>query len=1786
MILTKKLLTHSIFLLFTIVISSCVQKAAENKAKCDEFEGFDAVTRTCFALSSKPTPPITTLKKATLNAQGAKRVALSYYDAGQDKALSCKATTPSNTTMLLVAPNVTDRTYFTVYDQMMNATSTLLSYSDFSALASPTLPTAYVAITATYNADTVKSLSTAVYGALKNLLTAATAVTPATAGATAAFELYKMRFEEFELAHQAVVGNCACYGGECFTVVVPKNRSSGVSGFTYTVTDKDGESNLSSVEVTISPLNPTNYQVHPIALSVFKSLNERDNNYVYSPSDYVTHPSETITLGNGVFDFSAVTASAYTFVGTKDCSSGNCYGVTSQNGRVYGCMDLYLSNGPSDNICYYRPVSFDDNNMAMVPTKASLVRLNSPNNDYGASSLDFTAKVVGRYGNDISVQFIDIRSANLENFDSTATKMQVFGYVNTLYGDAYVRVDYNKIKVFYKKDITTLAQIKSVIDLHEQAKHLVDVVVSGNPSDTANFSLISQVTPPIFNLAGGIDFDSFNYALNDGVNTSTSVASASISMIAQNDPAMVPIEYDGLPSVQTIALTEDQGAGTTFDVDFKDVDSGIADFTFHAKVFDPAYITTNTCRTDITVAQFNAVYPVMPYPELPYVGNPEMDLTINPGFTSAGFDARGIQIFKKSLTVQPLNSFSGMACLYYYVVDVDGRASKVQVVKLNVTAVNDAPLLGTVNNVTYPRHELIAELPATSATMTMNEDLAGGPNEYTRRYYMQPGGGKWENTQTISYSLTLTGQPLVVGGVPLPKCEGYTAITSLVGTFTTNNLYYNTTTKLCYKATSTSTLELYPSVTLIKVQDIGVTTEEAVSGVYDLVIIPAKDRSGTGNVQITLNDGQALNNTKVYDVPVDVLYQNDPPYFLATPTLVETVEGGYALAGPFHVDEDEAATFDEDAQNMTIEVTSDNANILPASPSNIKLFYDLNDNEFEDGGEEVTPVGMVFDLNDLAQDVKQHQFYLKLNPIAGQSGNANITVKATDSEGLSTSKTFSLVVYPIAAIHKGWANIKAVGIKTNKNDEPVDTTLDTNNYTTPTSDLKCNFNKSSDAYSCNGANCTGTVPPHSTVSADSEDVIYWDSSNKKCYISRAQGLSNWEEFNTSCPVTRAADACLDGSSKVKNCVGSALPTASIANHYYYNRTDKTCYYAKDKAVVASWKAYVPSKVTLEWNAALIVVNGMSGVNIVGYNIYRREVNSDYDFSARGYLRVNSTDIMSVTGTTTRTFTDTTAIAGKTYYYVVRPVVNALSTKKFVVPTAEIYAEVRLIAPQPNYAFVHRWMINQEICKSMNITEDTVAHKIDPLHNFRCQYVGPGRTDVNGSNLVEDSFYDIGMDMMVDTQEMGCSYSKAPKCTADGCVGIGAPVTNANNERGDLWYNRSAGTCHVLTGTGWRDINDNTLYAIVGGNRKIQEQSITATPDSIHMAQTALNPPLTNITKNNAKAICQARDIAAFEDLATPPTMANLPNRKEFVAYSAHRLDKNSNDRKSMEDGKSLNAVSVCNGSSANGLETKFVDSIIPQNALMYTIAGTKASQIRSLHTGSIPWEDNKSTKECVSRYGIQDVYGNVAEWNDETFQCIRNVAGIDVFSCLAENDTVNARSGFGKFDFLANGNGNGHTYGFDGAVGPHILTQFIRSYQYHNKFYNGSRFSFPMGLPLNDSILTHDSTDADSLPDFAAGLDWFLNIGNSSGILSENLHEDGMILFRNEPGIGPGDTNAYARNLASGGSYISTTFPGRFSMWFLGDGLAEEKSSEIGFRCMLQVPDSAYSSDIYHPYDY
>lgn len=774
-------------------------------------------------------------------------------------------------------------------------------------------------------------------------------------------------------------------------------------------------------------------------------------------------------------------------------------------------------------------------------------------------------------------------------------------------------------------------------------------------------------------------------------------------------------------------------------------------------------------------------------------------------------------------------------------------------------------------------------------------------------------------------------------------------------------------------------------------------------------ITPAADQSGAGiNIILTVTDG-TLTSTAGFSLTVTAV--DDPPTFTTSMIMADTNEGGMVVAGPLKIDEDAGSTTDEDAQSIQISsIVSDNASVLPSassprSTSSIRIFYDLNDNGVEDSGEERD---LNVDLETVGtDDAHAHNFYLKLYPVAGISGNANLTLTTTD--GLTPiTTTFSLIVHPVAALHGGWSNIKAVGIKTDKTGAPA-----------ADADVQCNYNKSTDTKACNAnQNCTGTASPTATIIPDAANVIYWDSSNKKCYRSTGTTIFSWVDFKTTCPLVRNA-LCTGG-----NCISAAPSVPTTVGEYYYN-TSSGCYISTGTSLVTDWISYVPSKVTLSWNAFTVTGSGAdSAVTVYGWNVYRREAGYDYDFKS-GFLKTTSTDTMTISSASTRTFTDTTAVAGKVYYYLVRPVDS--TTRHLTISTPEVFSEVRVLAPTANYAFVHRWMANQEICNSMHMTTST-TNKVDPTKNYRCPFTGPG--DDNGCNYTKiatacdgsscigsalpaalsggsplnalfyntsDStcykntvdggatwvaqaathYYDIGKDMLVDISEAGCPYTAAPACTSNGCIGIGSPTSlGLSASTNNIYYDRSSGACYINidNSTGWNSYNVATAPQILAASAKVN---------------TALNPPLTNLSQAQSSLVCSNRSIATPTANLTSmgTTTPLLPSKKEFIAYSSAPVGVLDTVITAMEEGFSLNVQSRCNSSSANGLETAYSDSNIPSTSFIYSVPGTSSSGIRSLYTGSVPWVSNYSTETCSSRYGIQDVYGNVAEWVKDSMTC-------------------------------------------------------------------------------------------------------------------------------------------------------------------------------------------------------
>lgn len=559
----------------------------------------------------------------------------------------------------------------------------------------------------------------------------------------------------------------------------------------------------------------------------------------------------------------------------------------------------------------------------------------------------------------------------------------------------------------------------------------------------------------------------------------------------------------------------------------------------------------------------------------------------------------------------------------------------------------------------------------------------------------------------------------------------------------------------------------------------------------------------------------------------------------------------------------------------------------------------------------------------------------------------------------------------------------------------------------------------------------------------------------------------------------------------------------------------------------------------------------SGVQILAWNVYRRESGADYDFKT-GALKNKSTDTYSISSPSIRTFTDKTAIAGKVYFYTVRPVDNinnSASSFKFSTFTPDIISEVRVVAPVENYAFVHRWMVNQEICNSMHITttaSTTTGSKVDPTHNYRCNYNGLGESTTT------PGYYDIGKDMLVDISESGCPYSPSPKCSDDGCIGIGAPTSTANLTGNEIYYDRNSGSCYAYQTGVWTQINSAALSSGL-----------------IAKMNSALNAPLVNVSVGKSTSICTTRDISSATSSLTGAISAKLPTKVEYIAYAASPTGKSDAELTDLEQGYSLNIQSRCNSSNANGLETAFSDSTIPSSKFSYTLSGTASSSIRSIYTGSISLGSNGSysTESCSSRYGIQDVYGNVSEWVKDTMTC-----NATQFTCTADAGTE-----LGNYNF-----GGGTKYGFNYATGPYNDANadsavgpgdsYLSAWSLRDELFGAGKFSFPVGMPMyTDIALVPAVSNSVAIP-------YILDIGPTSGITTNQLHEDGIVI--NSLNIANGQQGAFV----VGGSYLSGNQSGRFYTEMVP--IAISSRSDIGMRCIIPILPANYNNDTSHTYPY
>jgi hypothetical protein len=712
---------HFFFLLAAfLVVSACTPKATEKKAVCGVNQAFNSVTRSCYSIAETRNTPIGTKATDTLSEEVAKTITLSYTDANSNLASLCKVTVSTPAAIEMMSPVVMSGDLYNKADEVYNSAhdmaTTIVGLGGAAASApDAAMLTALDRAKASFSNTTITAQMGVFRNAVNAIMTLA-GTAPYSLDSNVAFfkDLTTTRLAEYNVFHTFLQNRCECTAGVCTTTIIPKLGKSGTAGFSYTITDVDGEGSAKTVSLSVSALSTASSHLRPTAESMYITGVESDTSVASSYS--ITFPEATDLFSTAASSF------RYYFNGSKN---GVNEGITT-NGKVTHCMDLRYSTGLNDKSCLYTPTDGDASNDASAPAKATAT----------ISNYTFTAKANGTYGNNITVQFLGLAN-NALALDANLTETQKFGMVDST-SEAFVRVYGNDIVIYFNPGVTTAAQVNTLLAANPKVNGLV--TISGAQS-TLPSSMASATA-----LTGGADaYDKFSYYANNLLSNSVNSATGVIRLTSANDLPMVPNQYNG-----TLLYTEAFVEETlkTLTLDFKDVDNYVNadDFTLAAKV-DTSL--AGACITNMTVPIFNMI---TTSPLFTITGTGTTD-SINCNSTS--------KVCQRQIDVTPGTNVSGDVCLYYMVTDLSGTAvSSVQAVKLSVTNVNDAPTL-TIDS----GYQLISasstathNLAVVPATVTIPENSTGTPSSGYLCVTGSTGGGTYEASQTLSITATQIGR--------------------------------------------------------------------------------------------------------------------------------------------------------------------------------------------------------------------------------------------------------------------------------------------------------------------------------------------------------------------------------------------------------------------------------------------------------------------------------------------------------------------------------------------------------------------------------------------------------------------------------------------------------------------------------------------------------------------------------------------------------------------------------------------------------------------------------------------------------------------------------------------------------------------------------------------------------------------------------------------------------------------------------------------------------------------
>ena len=520
---------------------------------------------------------------------------------------------------------------------------------------------------------------------------------------------------------------------------------------------------------------------------------------------------------------------------------------------------------------------------------------------------------------------------------------------------------------------------------------------------------------------------------------------------------------------------------------------------------------------------------------------------------------------------------------------------------------------------------------------------------------------------------------------------------------------------------------------------------------------------------------------------------------------------------------------------------------------------------------------------------------------------------------------------------------------------------------------------------------------------------------------------------------------------------------------------------KAPAAQSSDLATSAASVTIGWNA----VTPSSGV-VASYNVYRSETAGTENF----------TSPIGTATAGTPSYTDATVVAGTTYYYNIAPVVAVTR----IIPSSTTDREIKVITPPNNMVLLHRWMANLRMCTA-------IGKAVDRTSNYRCTTSVPGG---DGTNLDYGSGTNTAI--FIDTYEQGCNYtysSSGNRCgSASGCIGIIATPNNVvTGDVNDVYYSRLNSKCFINTngGMAWTEAN-----------------SATALQLSYMGSAAAGLPPLVVIGQLQSHYACNGHIVSGFSGTK------RLLYRKEWVEAASWNTSLADATIDTMENGINLDSTHNCNSNYASpqGNTTTditgtnpsiaFDNTVYPAATNRDTLPGCRfgdcastVSSIRSVRTGS------NATSSCVSRYGAQDMPGNIWEWTSDQISC-NNTTCVGI---TAAANTVDDNPDFG---------GSGlNAVNFDATQGPTTT----------NTFTSFGKIQLPIGIPIpSASAYGGDGVFAQTSTQFHGDY-FYINVALSS------------------------------RGAIAGGGWYNAAKSGRFALYL--SYAPADSSTAFGSRCAL-----------------